>query len=224
MPSRILVIEDEPANIQTLSTLLKERGYQINIATNGGQALQVLERIRPDLILLDIMMPEMDGFETCRRIKASTTWREIPIVFLTAKTDTGDIVRAFELGAVDYVAGLGGGVVEIGEGEYLMRDSLHLRPNVTVQGQGNATVLRKAKSAASALKLDGDYGEEQFTVENAEGFEVGDGVAIWDKNSGGGFHTTVARITGRPKWCKMATRRKPKGSQPRQRKRSVSVP
>jgi class 3 adenylate cyclase len=104
MPSRILVIEDEPANIQTLSTLLKERGHQINIATNGRQALEVLERIRPDLILLDIMMPEMDGFETCRRIKASTAWREIPIIFLTAKTDTADIVRGFELGAVDYVA------------------------------------------------------------------------------------------------------------------------
>src|SRR5689334_6540212 len=104
MPSRILVIEDEPANIQTLSTLLKERGYQINIATNGRQALEVLERIRPDLILLDIMMPEMDGFETCRRIKASPDWRDIPIIFLTAKTDTADIVRGFELGAVDYVA------------------------------------------------------------------------------------------------------------------------
>lgn len=104
MPSRILVIEDEPANIQTLSTLLKERGYNINIATNGRQGLQVLERIRPDLILLDIMMPEMDGFETCRRIKASTAWREIPIIFLTAKADTADIVRGFELGAVDYVA------------------------------------------------------------------------------------------------------------------------
>ena len=104
MPSRILVIEDEPANIRTLSTLLKERGYNINIATNGRQGLEVLERIRPDLILLDIMMPEMDGFETCRRIKASTAWREIPIIFLTAKTDTADIVRGFELGAVDYVA------------------------------------------------------------------------------------------------------------------------
>jgi adenylate cyclase len=104
MPSRILVIEDEPANIQTLSTILKERGYDINIATNGRQALEVLERIRPDLILLDIMMPEIDGFETCRRIKASTAWREIPIIFLTAKTDTADIVRGFELGAVDYVA------------------------------------------------------------------------------------------------------------------------
>jgi adenylate cyclase len=104
MPSRILIIDDAPANIQTLSTILKERGYNINIATNGRQGLEVLERIQPDLILLDIMMPEMDGFETCRRIKASTAWREIPIIFLTAKTDTADIVRGFELGAVDYVA------------------------------------------------------------------------------------------------------------------------
>jgi len=108
---------------------------------------------------------------------------------------TGADNRALQA-AVDYVASLGGGMVEIGAGTYLMRDSLHLRPNVTVHGQGDKTVLLKAKSVTSALKLDGDYGEEQFTVENAEGFEVGDGVAIWDKNSGG-FHTTVARITGR---------------------------
>ena len=104
MTSRILIVEDTPANIQTLSSILKEQGYQISIATNGRQALEVLERIRPDLILLDIMMPEMDGLEACRRIKASTAWREIPIIFLTAKTDTVDIVRGFELGAVDYVA------------------------------------------------------------------------------------------------------------------------
>lgn len=98
--------------------------------------------------------------------------------------------------AVDYVAALGGGIVEIGAGEYSMRDSLHLRPQVTVKGVAGKTVLRKAKSYAAPLKLDGDYGEEQFTVADGAGFEVGDGVAIWDKGSGG-FHTTVARITGR---------------------------
>jgi hypothetical protein len=98
--------------------------------------------------------------------------------------------------AVDYVATLGGGVVEIGEGEFLMRDSLHLRSNVTVKGAGAKTILKKAKGYAAKLKLDGDYGEEQFTITDPAGFEVGDGVAIWDKGSGG-FHTTVARITGR---------------------------
>ena len=63
-----------------------------------------------------------------------------------------------------------------------MRDSLHLRPHVTVRGTAKETVLRKAKAAVSRLKVDGDYGEEQFTVENPDGFAVGDGVAIWDKN------------------------------------------
>jgi len=104
MSARILVIDDAPANIQALSAILKQEGYQISVATNGRQALEVLGRLRPDLILLDVMMPEMDGFETCRRIKASTHWREIPVIFLTAKTETADIVRGFELGAVDYVA------------------------------------------------------------------------------------------------------------------------
>ena len=108
---------------------------------------------------------------------------------------TGGDNRALQA-AVDYVASLGGGLVEIGPGEYVMRDSLHLRPHVTVRGTPEKTVLRKAKCVASRLKIDGDYGEEQFTVENPDGFAVGDGVAIWDKNSNG-FHTTVARIIGR---------------------------
>lgn len=98
--------------------------------------------------------------------------------------------------AVDYVANLGGGTVEIGPGEYLMRDSLHLRPFVTVRGTPGKTVLRKADGVTSLLALDGDYGEEQFTVRDGAGFEVGGGVTIWDSKSGG-FHTTVARITGR---------------------------
>lgn len=98
--------------------------------------------------------------------------------------------------AVDYVAGLGGGVVEIDAGEYTMRDSLHLRPFVTVRGARGKTVLRKAKAEVSPLALDGDYGEEQIAVVNPDGFQIGDGVAIWDSHSGG-FHTTVARIMGR---------------------------
>ncbi len=98
--------------------------------------------------------------------------------------------------AVDYIAGLGGGVVEIGPGEYAMRDSLHLRSFVTVRGTPGKTILRKAPGVVSPLAVDGDYGEEQITVVNAAGFAVGDGVAVWD-NGAGGFHTTVARITGR---------------------------
>ena len=92
--------------------------------------------------------------------------------------------------------GPGRGLVEIGEGEYLMRDSLHLRSNVTVRGRKGKTILRKADAGVSPLALDGDFGEQQVTVEAPSGFDVGAGVAIWDDNAGG-FHTTVARITGR---------------------------
>jgi adenylate cyclase len=104
MSSRILVVDDTPANIQTLAAILKEKGYQISVATNGKQALEVVARVQPDLILLDVMMPEMDGFETCRRLKAAEQWRQIPVIFLTARTETADLVQGFELGAVDYVA------------------------------------------------------------------------------------------------------------------------
>ncbi len=98
--------------------------------------------------------------------------------------------------AVDYIAALGGGTVEIGPGEFQMKDSLHLRSRVTLRGTKGETILRKVDSVVSPLRLDGDFGEQQFTVEDATGFDVGSGVAIWDENAGG-FHTTVARITGR---------------------------
>lgn len=104
MNARILVVDDTPANIQTVSAILKEHGYQISVATNGKQALAVLERVRPDLILLDVLMPEMDGFETCRQLKSMEAWKDIPVIFLTGQTDPEHIVRGFELGAMDYVA------------------------------------------------------------------------------------------------------------------------
>ena len=88
--------------------------------------------------------------------------------------------------AVEYIAALGGGTVEIMAGDFVMRDSLHLRSHVTVRGVSGKTVLRKADGVVSSLALDGDFGEQQITVEDVDGFEVGDGVAIWDNNAGGG--------------------------------------
>lgn len=111
----------------------------------------------------------------------------------------GDIIgrdqRALQA-AVDYVAGLGGGLVEIGPGEYLMSDSLHLRSHVTVRGTPGRTILKKSRAYVSPLGLDGDFGEEQITLVNPEGFHPGHGVTIRDTKSGG-FHVTVARLTGR---------------------------
>ena len=122
--------------------------------------------------------------------------KELPRITVGLKNAdlVGSDNRALQA-AVDYIAGLGGGIVEIGEGEFLMYDSLHLRTNVTVRGKKGKTVLRKADGVVSVLALDGDFGEQQFTVENPAGFAVGSGVAIWDDRAGG-FHTTVARITG----------------------------
>src|SRR5438105_7322147 len=94
---------------------------------------------------------------------------------LTVGVSDGDLRgadnRALQA-AVDYIARLGGGVVEVGAGEFAMRDSLHLRPHVTVRGQGVKTVLRKSSAHSSPLVLDGDYGEEQVTLKNPEGFAV----------------------------------------------------
>lgn len=101
--ARILIVDDTVQNIQVLGTILKEASYQINVAQNGQQALDSVGKVLPDLILLDIMMPVMDGFETCQRMKAMPEVADIPIIFLTAKTEAEDIVKGFELGAVDYV-------------------------------------------------------------------------------------------------------------------------
>jgi hypothetical protein len=139
-------------------------------------------------------LPGADPTQVPRAMHAPMKERPHVTVGLRAAAIVGADNRALQA-AVDYLAALGGGTVDIGPGEYLMRDSLHLRPQVTVRGTPGQTILRKAASTVSPLKLDGDYGEEQITLADPTGFGVGDGVAVWDKNSGG-FHTTVARITG----------------------------
>ncbi len=100
---RILIVDDNPKNIQLLGTILKSADYLINVGRNGKQALEITKKVLPDLILLDVMMPEMDGFEACRLLKQSPETKDIPVVFLTAKAESGDIAQGFEVGAVDYV-------------------------------------------------------------------------------------------------------------------------
>src|SRR5213083_2486590 len=167
--SRILIVEDTPANIHVLTATLKERGYQISVAPNGRQALDVLARIRPDLILLDVMMPEMDGFETCRRLKASEQWRQIPVIFLTAKTETADIVKGFELGAVDYVG------KPFNAHELLARVSTHL----TVDQLRRSLALKNVELARAhelVRRAFGRYVSEEVAeslLRDPEGLELG---------------------------------------------------
>lgn len=99
----ILVVDDNPQNIQVLGNLLMTQDYEIGVAENGRIALNFIKKRQPDLILLDVMMPEMDGIELCETLKDDILLSHIPIIFLTAKTDTEDIVRGFEVGGADYV-------------------------------------------------------------------------------------------------------------------------
>src|SRR5580692_4499594 len=99
----ILVVDDTPLNIGVISGALKD-SYKTKVATNGEKALALANaEEKPDLILLDVMMPGMDGYEVCRRLKADSATREIPVIFLTGQTAAEDETRGFEVGAVDYV-------------------------------------------------------------------------------------------------------------------------
>lgn len=99
---KILAVDDHPVNRRLLEGIL-EKEYEIITATNGADALAICANECIDLVLLDIIMPEMDGYEVCERIKANLNTKHIPVIFLTAKTETKDIVKGFDVGGVDYV-------------------------------------------------------------------------------------------------------------------------
>ncbi len=99
----ILIVDDVPANLQILGNILKEMNVKIAFATNGEQAVEFVQSYDVDLMLLDVMMPVMDGFKVCETIKNMPTKKDIPIIFITARSETNDIVKGFQLGASDYV-------------------------------------------------------------------------------------------------------------------------
>jgi PleD family two-component response regulator len=100
---RVLIVDDVSINLQVLDNILKKQGYDVIQANSGEQALQICIDVLPDLVLLDIIMPEMDGFEACKRLKEIPETKDIPIIFVSAKTETEDVVNGLHLGAVDYV-------------------------------------------------------------------------------------------------------------------------
>jgi two-component system, sensor histidine kinase and response regulator len=101
--SRVLIVDDITKNLQVVGTILRQAGYSVTPATSGAEALEGLREQLPDLILLDLMMPEMDGLEVCRRLKADPLIQPIPVIFLTASNEMEHLVKGFEVGAVDYV-------------------------------------------------------------------------------------------------------------------------
>ena len=99
----ILIVDDMPANLEVVTSHLERRGYCAVVALSGDEGIERAEYVQPDLILLDVMMPRLDGFETCRRLKSNERTRDIPVIFMTALTDTTDKLAGFAAGAVDYV-------------------------------------------------------------------------------------------------------------------------
>ena len=100
----ILIVDDAPANLELLRKLMSEQGYQVYVALSGERALAIAQRAQPDLILLDVVMPDMDGFETCQQLKQNPLTQRIPVIFMSARSDTDDVVAGFDIGAVDYIA------------------------------------------------------------------------------------------------------------------------
>jgi two-component system sensor histidine kinase/response regulator len=99
----VLIVDDLPENLQVLAGHLTEAGHEILAANSGPRAIALVRNRKPDLILLDIMMPNMDGLEVCRVLKAEAESADIPVIFITARTETDDILQGFKLGAVDYI-------------------------------------------------------------------------------------------------------------------------
>ncbi len=99
----ILIVDDTPDNLSVLSDMLSECGYRILVAINGESALEQIKYLQPDLILLDVIMPGIDGFETCRRLKENQLTDQIPIIFMTGLSELDNLLKGFEEGAVDYI-------------------------------------------------------------------------------------------------------------------------
>ncbi|MFW5667005.1 MAG: PAS domain-containing protein [Coleofasciculus sp.] len=128
--AQILVIDDTPENLKLVSDFLRDANFEVRIAKSGEQGLKLLEKLNPDLILLDVMMPEMDGFETCRHLKAWEKTKDIPVIFMTAAVDASNSeakVKGLSLGAVDYIS------KPIQLDEVLARVKIHLHLKLLTQ-------------------------------------------------------------------------------------------
>jgi signal transduction histidine kinase len=143
----VLIVDDTPTNLEVISEALSDAGFDVAIAISGDRALQQVERRLPDLILLDVMMPGIDGFETCRRLKASDRTRHIPIIFMTALCDADSKIKALELGAIDYIA------KPFHEKEVLARVSTHLKLHQITQSLAQQVAQTTAELQTSQLQL-----------------------------------------------------------------------
>lgn len=139
----ILVVDDTPTNLEVVTETLGDAGFEVAIATDGERAIKQATLSQPDLILLDVMMPGINGFETCRRLKAAAVTSDIPVIFMTALSDTTDKVTGFNLGAVDYIT------KPFQEAELIARVTTHIKlhqltQNLEKQVEQRTTELKAA--------------------------------------------------------------------------------
>ena len=149
--STILIVDDNPTNLEVLSGVMVDSGWEILVALDGESAIEQMEYARPDLVILDVMMPGIDGFETCYRIKSNAALQDIPIIFMTALSDTRDKVKGFSLGAIDYIT------KPFQTEEVLARVKTHLQireltQQLQTQNQKLVREVEERMSAQSALE------------------------------------------------------------------------
>ena len=145
---RVLIVDDTVTNRRLLQAILRRNGYELFEAEDGGQALEIAREVRPDLILLDIMMPVKDGYEVCAELKAAPETADIPVIFLSAKTQSSDKIRGLELGAVDYIT------KPFSKGEILARVNTHLEIRMLSESllEMNRELLAKQRRIDADLK------------------------------------------------------------------------
>lgn len=144
---RILIVDDNPKNLQVLGSTLQVQQYDVEFSTSGSGAVSWLENENFDLILLDVMMPEMDGFETCLKIRENLKNNDIPIIFLTAKTDKESIINGFKAGAQDYIT------KPFDSEELLARVSTHIELKLARQVLKDVNELLDEKVAERTTQL-----------------------------------------------------------------------
>jgi diguanylate cyclase (GGDEF)-like protein/PAS domain S-box-containing protein len=162
----ILIVDDAPDNLAALRMQMVEQGYQTFIATTGERALQLARRVQPDLILLDIVMPGMDGFETCRLLKAYPATQHIPVIFMSGRTEAEDVVAGFDMGAADYI----GKPLRMAEVCARVRTQLRVRARSETQQEQAERLRTIVDNMAEGLLIIEPSGRIQFTNPACDGY------------------------------------------------------
>jgi diguanylate cyclase (GGDEF)-like protein/PAS domain S-box-containing protein len=155
----VLIVDDDPVSLGALRKMMTQQGYQSFVAASGAKALEIARRAQPDLILLDVMMDGMDGFETCRQLKLDPATQRIPVVFMSARTETEDVVAGFDIGAVDYIRK----PLSMAEVNARVRSQLQIRSSSETQVEQAERMRTIVNNMAEGLLIIEADGRIQFT-------------------------------------------------------------